>query len=166
MRISLARAPASTAAHASSAGPALDRRTVASLLPGQTSRTQAQHEARAKMLWGDSPLQVTAYLLSQGFGRDEASELVQEFLRERMQTIRFKGIKYISIGAAFISIPALSALSYWLNNRLPHSRIIGVLGFLGLVGAWFLVKGIGLLISPKSQSGNAAEEEEADAFFD
>src|SRR5678815_1353274 len=40
----------------------------------QMNHEQALHEAKAKILWGDSPLQVKAYLASQGFSREEATE--------------------------------------------------------------------------------------------
>ena len=50
-------------------------------LPGQVSRTQAKIEARAKMLWGDSPQAVLVYLASQGFDHDEAAALAEELSR-------------------------------------------------------------------------------------
>src|SRR4051812_48548996 len=36
-------------------------------LPGQIDHTQAEHEARAKILWGDPPKEVLKYLMVQGF---------------------------------------------------------------------------------------------------
>jgi len=137
------------------------------LLPGQTTRTQAQHEARAKMLWGDSPLQVMAYLLTQGFNHEEASELVQEFLKERIRTIRLKGIKYIVVGAVMLLIPLARFLVYRFGDAgFPRAGAIGFLAVIGLFGAGLLFKGIGLLISPKSQSGDASEEIDPDSLFD
>jgi len=137
------------------------------LLPGQTTRTQAQHEARAKMLWGDAPLQVMAYLLTQGFNHEEASELVQEFLKERIRTIRLKGIKYIVVGAVMLLIPLARFLVYWFGDAgFPRAGAIGFLAVIGLFGAGLLFKGIGLLISPKSQSGDASEEIDPDSLFD
>jgi hypothetical protein len=40
--------------------------TKRNLLPGQVDRTQAEHEARAKAMWGDSQDEVTKYLMIQG----------------------------------------------------------------------------------------------------
>jgi hypothetical protein len=165
LRVSLPPSHVPSAA-AGSAGSGRDRRSGAGLLPGQTTRVQAQHEARAKMLWGEPPLQVLAYLLTQGFSREDASELVQEFLRERIRTIRLKGIKYTCTGAALLFFPAVAALSYWLSGHFPRSRAVGFLGALGILGAWFLFKGIGLVIWPGSDSGDAAEEVEPDSLFD
>jgi hypothetical protein len=118
------------------------------------------------MLWGDPPLQVMAYLLSQGFSREDASELVQEFLKERIRTIRMKGIKYISFGGLSLLVPGMSLLGSWLSDRLPRARAIGFLAVVGLFGAGLLIKGIGLLLSPKSQSGDASEEIDPDSLFD
>src|ERR1041385_1350316 len=168
LRVKLSVSPGSSAAPATSASArGADRdRYGATLMPGQTTRIQAQHEARAKMLWGDPPLQVLAYLLSQGFSREDASELVQEFLKERMRTIRIKGIKYVSIDIVLFGVPAVAFLNYSLGGRLPRSRAIGFLAVVGLFGVGLLIKGIGLLLSPKSHSGDASEEIDPDSLFD
>jgi xanthine/uracil/vitamin C permease (AzgA family) len=75
-------------------------------------------------------------------------------------------IKYISIGAALLFIPGLIGISYWLSGTLPRSRAVALLAVVGLFGAWLLSKGIGLLISPKSQTGDASEEIDPDSLFD
>lgn len=163
LRVALPRDGATAPARIARSG---GRPAGASLLPGQTTRMQAQIEARAKMLWGDPPLQVMAYLLSQGFNREEASELVQEFLRERIRTIRMKGIKYVALGVVLLLVPGMLFLGYWLSDYLPTARAIGVVAVIGLFGAGLLIKGIGLLISPKSESGDASEEIDPDSLFD
>lgn len=60
---------------------------------GQIDPTQAQHEAKAKIFWGDPPEQVIGYLLMQGFSHEEASGLVHEMFRERAATVRANGLK-------------------------------------------------------------------------
>src|SRR2546425_503618 len=57
-------------------------------LPGQVDRTQAEHEARAKISWGDAPAGVISYLRMQGFSYEEASSLAGTMFHERAATIR------------------------------------------------------------------------------
>src|SRR5207237_454236 len=104
-------APLRVAATAHSAPAAAARRGPAPL-PGQTDRTQAKFEAKAKISWGDPPRDVLVYLMSQGFSREEASEFVQELFRERALVIRAKGIKNIAGGIALICIPLISYIIF------------------------------------------------------
>src|SRR6266545_8071134 len=43
----------------------------------QMDRSQVEHEARAKISWGDAPEEVAKYLMMQGLSRKEASSLVE-----------------------------------------------------------------------------------------
>ena len=138
----------------------------ASTQAGQVSRTQAQHEARAKMLWGDKPLQVLAYLLSQGFTREDASELVKEFLAERTRIIRWKGIKYVAIGIVLFLVPAITLAVAFFDNHIPNLRAVGVWVVIGLAGVSLLIKGIFILISPGSTSGDASDSSDMDSVLD
>ncbi len=140
------------------------RRTT--LLPGQVDHAQAQVEARAKISWGDSPKQVIGYLMMQGFGREEASELVQEMFRERVATIRANGIKKLIFGAVLGPIRAILrdgrgpivALVIFLSIGILPMKIFAFTIMAGLWGVWQIIKGLFMVLTPKSEPGDVAEQ--------
>src|SRR5438552_11491900 len=79
-------------------------------LPGQVDRTQAEHEARAKISWGDTPPAVTSYLRMQGFSQEEASSLVGALFQERARTIRANGVRKSFIGIGLICVPVVALI--------------------------------------------------------
>jgi hypothetical protein len=123
----------------------------------QMNHEQALHEAKAKILWGDSPLQVKAYLASQGFSREEATELVDELFAERAATIRGNGIMKIITGACLICLPIAFYIVSMLIGILylyPFAATI----MAGIWGMWQVIKGISMLVAPKSEEGDVSEQ--------
>jgi hypothetical protein len=147
------------AAHAeqtgASAQPAARRRTT--LLPGQVERPQAVVEAKAKISWGDAPNDVIAYLRMQGFSAEEASSLVQEMYQERAATIRANGIRKIIVGSGLICVPIVSLLIFLSLGFIPL-KIFAVTVMVGLWGAWMVFKGSFMVLAPKMESGDVAEQ--------
>jgi hypothetical protein len=129
----------------------------ATLLPGQVDRTQAKYEARAKVSWGDPPQAVLGYLIVQGFSREEASSLVKELFQERAATVRGNGIKRIVIGCALMCVPVV-ALSIFLSVGVIHLGVFAVTIILGFWGIWMVIKGIGMVLAPKVEPGDVAEQ--------
>ncbi len=151
-------APASSerpAALPGSARPAAGRGAV--LVPGQIDRTQAKFEAKAKISWGDPPRAVLGYLLSQGFSREEASDLVDELFEERAATIRGNGVINIVVGIFLICVPiaALFLFMSW-GYILVKTFAVTIIG--GFVGVWRVIKGVGMLLAAKSQRGDIADQ--------
>jgi hypothetical protein len=126
-------------------------------IPGQTDRTQAVYEARAKISWGDPPREVAAYLMSQGYKKEEALEMVAEMFRERASAFRAKGIKYLFGGVALILVPIVTWLIALAVGYIYVTFFLFTVaaGFCGLTMA---LKGISMVRSPKSQEGNVAEQ--------
>jgi hypothetical protein len=118
-------------------------------------RTQAKHEARAKISWGDQPREVAGYLMGQGFSIDEASAIVQELVQERTSAIRSRGFANIAAGVGLMLVPVV-ALIIFMSIGYIYVRIFVATIFAGLAGIWFLIKGCGMVISPKSEEGDAA----------
>lgn len=119
-------------------------------------REQAQHEARAKILWGDEPDEVIKFLVIKGFHPDEAGGLVGELLKERASTIRVNGIRKIVIGAALVCVPIVSLIVFLSMGYIPL-KIFAVTVMVGLWGGWMILKGIFMLLAPKSEAGDVAE---------
>ncbi len=126
-------------------------------LPGQVDRSQAQYEARAKISWGDSPASVIAYLRTQGFSREDASELVQALFQERVTMMRRTGIKKIILGTALICLPFVTFFIFMLIGII-FLKILAVTIMLGCWGLYMLIKGICMTVAPKSQSGDVFEQ--------
>ena len=147
-----ANVPATPAA---AARPAARRGAV--LLPGQVDRTQAAHEARAKVSWGDPPQAVLGYLIVQGFSREEASSLVKKLFQERAATVRGNGIRRIVIGVALMCVPVV-ALFIFLSLGVIHLGIFAVTIILGFWGVWMIIKGICMVLAPKVEAGDVAEQ--------
>ncbi len=150
------RVAAPAASHSSGTAHASGRPGPARL-PGQIEPEQAEHEARAKILWGDPPEAVLKYLMIQGFSYEEASELVGELFRERLAAMRSDGIKKIVLGAVLICVPIASYL-FFLSIGVIPLKLFAVTILLGLWGVWMAIKGVFMLMAPKSQLGDVAEQ--------
>lgn len=127
-----------------------------SLLPGQPSRVQALHEARAKMLWGDSYEEVFKFLRMQGYSHAEASAAATEMFQERVATIRANGIRKIVIGSILVCVPVMLFL-VMLGTGFIFMRLLALPIMAGIYGVWLVVKGTLMLLAPKSEAGDASE---------
>jgi hypothetical protein len=125
-------------------------------LPGQLEPEQAKHEARAKILWGDSPEDVIKYLMIQGFAHPEAASVVKELWRERAATIRASGIRHIVIGGALISVPIVTFFAF-LHASIMPVKLLGLTVMAGLWGLWKVLNGLVKVVAPKADHGDAAD---------
>ena len=145
-------------------------RTAVATAPSQTSasapkptvvlppnREQAKHEARAKILWGDSPMDVTKYLMMQGFSAAEAKEIVAEFSKERARTTRGNGIRNIVIGVPLIFVPFIAWGIFARMGFIPI-KIFAFAIMAGVYGAWLALKGTMMLVAPKIEAGDVADQ--------
>ena len=127
------------------------------MLPGQTDRTQAKYEAQARILWGDPPKEVLIFLMSHGFNREDASSMVDEMFRERAAAIRGSGVRYILGGIALICVPILAFLYFlFVGYILVKTFLLFVA--IGLGGVYMAIKGAGMVVAPKSEQGDVAEQ--------
>ena len=156
LRPATAAPPMATASPASPAiRPAPSRSGVK--LPGQVDRAQAEHEARAKISWGDAPAGVISYLRMQGFSQEEAASLVGTMFRERAATIRANGIRKSFIGIGLICVPVVALLVFLKVGYIPLQPFAVTL-MIGTYGAWTLLKGVIMFLAPKSEPGDVAEQ--------
>ncbi len=126
-------------------------------LPGQMDHTQAEHEARAKILWGDPPKEVIRFLMMQGFSRDEASTLVHELFRERAATVRGNGIRNIVVGIGLMCTPIVAYIIF-MSIGVIYVKLFAVTIMGGVWGLWLFIKGIFMVITPKSEPGDVADQ--------
>lgn len=153
VRITTPQNPIRLATHATNT-PTTTRRN---LLPGQVDKTQAEHEARAKAMWGDSQGEVTKFLMIQGFSHQEALEVVQPIFRERAAAVRANGIRKIVIGSGMMCVPVI-ALIFFLHIGIIPMKIFGLTLMIGFYGLWLVINGILMAVAPKSERGDVAEQ--------
>jgi hypothetical protein len=124
---------------------------------GQVDRTRAENEARAKISWGDPPEDVIKFLMMQGFGYEEASILVRALVRERASTIRRNGIGKILIGCVLVPVPIVAFSVFIRMGYIPLTPA-ALTVMAGLYGAWMLLKGSFMVLAPKSEPGDVADQ--------
>lgn len=128
---------------------------------GRVSREQAEIEARAKVSWGDSEEEVIKYLIIQGFSVGEARELTTDMFKKRRSATRVNGIRKIVIGSCLMSITLLVWGIFTHMDELSARvmvRIMGAAVLVGCVGLWFFVNGLVLLLAPKMDHQDLAEQ--------
>ena len=125
--------------------------------PYQVDRNQAEIEARAKISWGDPPQEVVKYLMIQGFSYEEAAPLVDSMYLERMATIRRTGITKIVIGLALMSAPVF-AWFFFESIGVISWKLFAIAVVVGVWGIWMLLKGIFMIVAPRSESGDVADK--------
>ena len=146
-------APVAAAPEPSSTAP---RRQVG-LRPGQLDRESAEREARAKISWGDAPEDVVKFLMVNAFEYGEAKALVDAMFTERASTIRKNGIKKIVTGSLLAALPVVT-FGICFATGVFLTKLIGATVLAGLYGLWQLAKGIFMVVAPKSEAGDVAEQ--------
>ena len=124
---------------------------------GLVDRNQAEHEARAKAMWGDSKEQVISYLMIQGFTLPEATEVATNLFKERTAAVRSNGIRKIIFGSGMICVPIV-ALIIFLSIGVIPLKLFAVTIMIGLYGAYTALKGILMAVAPKSERGDVADQ--------
>jgi hypothetical protein len=124
---------------------------------GLVDRTQAEHEARAKAMWGDTKEQVVSYLMIQGFTISEATELATKLFKERAAAVRSNGIRKIIIGIGLMCVPVIALLIFLSIGVIPM-KLFALTIMVGLYGFWLLLNGILMAVAPKSERGDVANQ--------
>lgn len=124
---------------------------------GPMDPEQAKVEARAKILWGDEADEVIKFLVIKGFHPDEAAEIVHPLLKERTSTIRTNGIRKIFIGSGLICVPIVALIVFLSMGYIPL-KVFAVTVMIGFWGLWMVLKGIFMVLAPKSEAGDVAEQ--------
>jgi hypothetical protein len=127
------------------------------LLPGQTDPGQVAHEARAKISWGDAPLDVVKFLMANNIPREEAIGIVRKFSAERFAQIRKSGIGKILVGGIMVSI-SIGAWFIFNTTGLLRVKRLAVIIFMGVGGVYLVIKGIVMLVAPKAHLGDVSEQ--------
>jgi hypothetical protein len=124
---------------------------------GLVDRAQAEHEARAKAMWGDSKEQIISYLMIQSFTVAEATELATKLFKERSAAVRSNGIRKIIIGTGLTCVPIIALLIFLSIGVIPM-KLFALTIMVGLYGVWLIINGILMAVAPKSERGDVADQ--------
>lgn len=127
-----------------------------SMNPYQVDRTQAEHEARAKIFWGDPPDKVFTFLLGHAVPPEEAQMLVDSMVAERISALRGLGAGKILKGAGIMIVSAIGVFAL-ARSPIFSAKILGAIVAIGLWGAWKAFKGCFLFFAPQMESGDVAD---------
>lgn len=116
-------------------------------------------EARAKLMWGESPTKVLAFLQSKQVEEKVALALLEEVQAERAETIRAEGMTKIWSGALLALLP----IGYYFAGRMLGFWLIKLFAGLIVVGAYGLVRltnGLSMAVRPRAVTGDLSNAKE------
>jgi hypothetical protein len=121
-------------------------------------------DARARIVWGESPQSVLESLVSKGVSIDAASKKVQEFELERNQELRRIGVRNILEGGV---LAAAASVALYLGLRVSSAtsgiiRVLAIVLLAGIYGFWKLIKGIVYVLRPQSEHKSIPDIEQSD----
>ena len=122
------------------------------------SHNQAEIEARAKILWGDTPEEVIKFLMIRGFSCQEASDKVHVLFKERLAEIRANGIVKILVGF-FVAVGAGTSFLFLVKIGFFSIWLLASAGFACVSGLWMILIGIFKVLAPKSEHGDASDND-------
>lgn len=122
----------------------------------QKERSQVDHEAKAKIFWGDEPDSVVKFMMMHGVPYGEAAEVVGRFASERATITRVSGIRKSVIGSCLVAVPIVAAVIFMSIGFFPV-KIFGLTVAVGLYGGYLLLTGIMMLVAPKIETGDVSE---------
>lgn len=123
---------------------------------GLVDRPTAENEARAKISWGDAQEDVIKYLMMNGFSVPEATALVESLYQERLATVRANGTGNMIKGGCLICVPIAAFIVCRIAGIFPL-KLLGIAFAVGVYGGWLFLKGLLMLLAPKMESGDVAD---------
>jgi hypothetical protein len=121
-------------------------------------------DARARIIWGESPHSVRDFLVSSGVSVDAADSKVLEFQLERNRELRRIGLRNVLIGGV---LAAAASIALYLSFPIASAtsgivRALAVVLLAGLYGWWKLIKGIVYLLRPQSEHKSIPDIQQSD----
>ena len=131
--------------------------TRGALAPGQLEPEKALAEALSKINWGDPAEKVVGFLTMHAFSRDEASTAVQAMVQRRKSTLRGIGLQKIVTGTGLMAVPLVVYL-IMAHFGVISLKLLSFAVVVGLWGAYMVFKGLMLILIPKAEKGDIADQ--------
>ena len=109
-------------------------------------------------MWGDPPEDVIKFLMLKGFNCEEASGTVRELFRERIRTVRGKGIGKIMMGI-FVAFGGASTFLLLVRVGFISMWLLGSAALACVSGLWMILTGVLKVMAPKLEGGDASEND-------
>lgn len=119
----------------------------------QVDYAQVEAETRARVLWGDAQEDAVKFAMLQGLSAAEAKQMVAPMYAERYATIRKNGIMKIIWGLIMACVP----LPGWFFLAPIDFKLFAVTVMVGLWGGYQFLKGIMMVVSPKTEAGDVED---------
>jgi hypothetical protein len=117
---------------------------------------RAEAEAKSKIMWGDDPAEVNKFLLSQGFTSEEANRMIASLLDHRAEVVRKSGVHKSVVGSGMMCVPVIAFFIFKSIGVFPL-KIFGAAIVVGVWGAWRVLSGVIMIMSPRSEKGDVAD---------
>lgn len=122
-------------------------------------------QAKARVTWGDRPEDVVEFLIGGGLDPGEAAALVDGLVLKRNREVRSRGLQKLITGAGLVLavIVFFGALPWraWmvsLNQTFGSGRrgslgsmLVLAAGGAGVVGIWWMYRGLCALLQPQAE---------------
>lgn len=108
-------------------------------------------------MWGDTPQEITSYLMVQGYSLAEAQELTGELLKERTSAVRANGIRKTLAGFGLMWVPVIALIIFLSIGYVPI-KLMGATIVVGVYGAYLFLRGLLMALAPKSEKGDVADQ--------
>ncbi len=93
-----------------------------------------------------------------GFNHQEAKETVRVLFKERLAAIRANGIGKILTGI-FVVIGSASTFVFFVRIGFISIWLLGSLAMACVYGLWMILLGVLKVLAPKSERGDAADND-------
>ncbi len=111
-------------------------------------------DARAKIMWGESPAKVRAFLLAKEISEADADALLEEIAVERAESIREDGVKKALLGAGMVIAPIAYYYAAHLLFEFWSLKLFAALLVVAAVGVVKLARGLAMVFRPRSIAGD------------
>jgi hypothetical protein len=116
-------------------------------------------DARAKIVWGESPEKVMPFLQAKGIGHKDALALIAELAKDRADSIRADGLKKTWIGVLCVLAPIAyyfvsMFIGYW------SMKFFAALIVIGAVGLAKITNGLSMVLRPRAITRDLANAED------
>ena len=114
-------------------------------------------EARAKLMWGESPAKVKAYLEEKKVGPAESEALIESILAENAEATRRTCWIRIVMGTLLMLAP----LAYYMVTRLVgfiQLKLFAALIVLGVIGIARATNGLSMVLRPRKVTYSLADQ--------